>query len=206
MNEGDRYRLYQRLLKAAAKQLNCRVTDDKAKDLACLRLMRETVTLKLIAGKDCDPSSLRWLIEELARFSPPPEAKVDIGFVEHVTGIFTCQHCHKRNEIPDHRPRTPPGAPLPGSVSDTAQQEKPATDAAVAKEAAPKEPPPQRFSRSEVDPHYRGELQADPMCPLSFSPNGDSPNNNWSFNDGSAGSHKPFADPNPVFRNGKFRY
>lgn len=120
MNEGDRYRLYQRLLKAAAKQLNCRVTDDKAKDLACLRLMRETVTLKLIAGKDCDPSSLRWLIEELARFSPPPEAKVDIGFVENVTGIFTCQYCHKRNEprtLPWPRKRHPKSHPRSASAA-----------------------------------------------------------------------------------------
>jgi hypothetical protein len=82
MDESDRFKLYQALLASAAEQLGCEPTAEKAKDLATLRLMRESVTLKLIAGKDCNPSDLRWLTEELAKFAPPePPIKVQIEVV-----------------------------------------------------------------------------------------------------------------------------
>jgi hypothetical protein len=68
----SRAELYQRLLKTAAKQLGCKPSDERAKDLAVLRLCRESITSKLISGRDVDPSALRWLVEELAKFSPPP--------------------------------------------------------------------------------------------------------------------------------------
>jgi hypothetical protein len=46
MDESDRFKLYQALLASAAEQLGCEPTAEKAKDLATLRLMRESVTLK----------------------------------------------------------------------------------------------------------------------------------------------------------------
>lgn len=84
MNEEEsRFELYQRLLAAAAAQLGCDPSSDKAKDLACIRLMRETVTLNLIAGRNVDPGTLRWLIEELAKFAPPePPIRVEVEIVE----------------------------------------------------------------------------------------------------------------------------
>jgi outer membrane biosynthesis protein TonB len=83
VSEQDRFELYQSLLASAAAQLGCETTAEKAKDLACIRMMRESITLNLIAGRNVDPSQLRWLIEELAKFAPPePPIKVEIEIVD----------------------------------------------------------------------------------------------------------------------------
>lgn len=108
----SRAELYQKLLKAAAKQLGVKPSSESAKDLAVLRLARETITSKLISGRDVDPSALRWLVEELAKFAPPPETpKVELTIVEGITGI--CPAC-KAEVHPWEPPPTeirPPPAP-----------------------------------------------------------------------------------------------
>jgi hypothetical protein len=53
----SRAELYTKLLKAAAKQLGVKPSSESAKDLAVLRLARETITSKLISGRDVDPSA-----------------------------------------------------------------------------------------------------------------------------------------------------
>jgi hypothetical protein len=111
MNESDRFKLYQTLLASAAEQLGCEPTAEKAKDLATLRLMRESVTLKLIAGKDCNPADLRWLTEELAKFAPPePPIKVEIAIVGQ-DGVPISEL--PRELEPEPTPPSPPTPPDP---------------------------------------------------------------------------------------------
>jgi hypothetical protein len=125
MDESDRFKLYQALLASAAEQLGCEPTAEKAKDLATLRLMRESVTLKLIAGKDCNPADLRWLTEELAKFAPPePPIKVEIEIVNPTE--------------PDPAPSTPPPSDV-GFVSFS-QPQLPAPAAPAATAAKPVHP------------------------------------------------------------------
>jgi hypothetical protein len=38
-----------------------------------LRLCREVISSRLVAGKDIDANALRWLSEQLERYAPPPE-------------------------------------------------------------------------------------------------------------------------------------
>ena len=115
MSEQDRFELYQTLLAAAAEQLGRPVTSEQVKDLACIRMMRETVTLNLIAGRNVDPSALRWLIEELAKFSPPePPIKVEI---EHVEGPV--EHCPQCGWSRDY------DEPSPTSLSSTPPPDRP---------------------------------------------------------------------------------
>jgi hypothetical protein len=110
MNEQDRFALYQRLLESAAAQLGCQVTDDKAKDLACIRLMRETVTLNLIAGRNVDPASLRWLIEELAKFAPPePPIRCEIEIVDGTGAACSIEEL-KASRADNPAPSDPPSA------------------------------------------------------------------------------------------------
>ncbi|MGA8699447.1 MAG: hypothetical protein WB689_37600, partial [Xanthobacteraceae bacterium] len=106
----SRAELYTKLLKAAAKQLGVKPSSESAKDLAVLRLARETITSKLISGRDVDPSALRWLVEELAKFAPPPEIpKVEL---EIVHGIAICPSCGYRKPEPEP-PALPPPDPPP---------------------------------------------------------------------------------------------
>ena len=55
----SRAELYQKLLKQAAKELRCKITAEKAKNYAVLKLAREVISSKLVNGKDIDPSALR---------------------------------------------------------------------------------------------------------------------------------------------------
>ena len=122
----SRAELYQKLLKAAARQLGVKPSSESAKDLAVLRLARETITSKLISGRDCDPSALKWLAEELAKFTPPPEIpRVDIAFVEGIVGI--CPVC--KAEIPDYTPPPTPAPPSPPSSPPPTETSSPAPSA-----------------------------------------------------------------------------
>src|SRR6516162_2542946 len=69
-----RAELYQKLLKQAAKDLRCKVTDERCKNYAVLKLAREVISSKLVSGRDIDPGALRWLSEELEKYAPA-EAK-----------------------------------------------------------------------------------------------------------------------------------
>jgi hypothetical protein len=129
MDESDRFKLYQALLASAADQLGCEPTHEKAKDLATLRLMRESITLRLIAGKDCNPADLRWLAEELSKFAPPePPIKVEIEIVNPTE--------------PDPAPSTPPPPSDVGFVQFTQPQlPAPAPAATAAKPVHPNDLP-----------------------------------------------------------------
>jgi hypothetical protein len=118
----SRAELYQKLLKTAAKQLGCKPSDERAKDLAVLRLCRESITSKLISGRDVDPSALRWLVEELAKFSPPPEP---LRVTVEVVG---------KDGIPiSELPREPdPTPPSPSTPPNPPAEPKPPLPAAVA--------------------------------------------------------------------------
>jgi hypothetical protein len=123
MNEQDRFELYQKLLASAAAQLDCEPTAEKAKDLATLRLMRESVTLKLIAGKDCNPSDLRWLTEELAKFAPPePPIKVEIEIVNPT----------------DPTPLSPPPDPPPSALPPKESKPSPPASSAPTEQTRPR--------------------------------------------------------------------
>jgi hypothetical protein len=103
--------LYQTLLKAAAKELRVKATSERAKDLAVLRLCRESITSKLISGRDVDPSALRWLVEELAKFAPPQQQKplkIGVKFLEGP--IAHCPACgwHRDQQPPPSPPSAPP--------------------------------------------------------------------------------------------------
>ena len=138
----SRAELYQKLLKAAAKQLGVKATSEQAKDLAVLRLCRETITSKLISGRDVDPSALRWLVEELAKFAPPPETpRVELTIVEGITGV--CPVCKAEIHPYEPPPTPPPSAPTPPPPSDT--QPEP---------SKPKQPKPSNVV--ELRPHPPG--------------------------------------------------
>jgi hypothetical protein len=101
--------LYQKLLKQAAKELRCRVTDEKVKTVAVLRLCREVISSKLVAGKDIDANALRWLSEQLEKFAPPPEpASVSISIQPY--SICACCKCEI---VPEPDPPPPRLLPPP---------------------------------------------------------------------------------------------
>jgi hypothetical protein len=109
MNEEDRYKLYEKLLEAAADQLGCEPSDERAKDLATIRMMRESITLNLIAGRNVDPTNLRWLIEQLAAVIPPPAIPpVRLEIIDR--NGETCSLDELRQPVP---PEPTPSAPPP---------------------------------------------------------------------------------------------
>ena len=62
-----RAELYQKLLKQAAKELGCKVTDERCKNYAVLKLARDVISSKLVSGRDIEPRALRGLSEELEK-------------------------------------------------------------------------------------------------------------------------------------------
>ena len=89
----SRAALFQQLLDQAAKELRCKVTDEKAKHVAVLRLALESVQTKLIAGRDIDPSALRWLSEQLEKYATPPPEPTTLT-IQYIDGTRkTCPFC-----------------------------------------------------------------------------------------------------------------
>jgi hypothetical protein len=83
MDTNERAALYVQFLEQAAKEYKCAVTDMPAKMAATRRLSFEVYQARLIEGRDVDPATLRWFLEEEARFAPPPEPlKVTIEIVD----------------------------------------------------------------------------------------------------------------------------
>ena len=101
----SRAELYQKLLKQAAKELHCKVTDERCKNYAVLKLAREVISSKLVNGKDIDPSALRWLSEELAKYAPAA-APASVSVVLSRTVI--CAKCQAQIEREPDPPPTPP--------------------------------------------------------------------------------------------------
>ena len=106
----SRAELYQKLLRQAAKELRCKVTDERAKNYAVLKLAREVISSKLVNGKDIDPSALRWLSEELEKYSPAA-APASVSVSIQPTTI--CARC--RVEIQAEPPPSLPPVALPVS-------------------------------------------------------------------------------------------
>lgn len=180
--------------KAAARELGLKITDPAVIRLAILTTAYDQIQARIASGQTIDVDAMLKLDDALAevRKASKPLPNLEIQFVRSVTGIFNCQHCGKRNEIPDHHPLPPPEdpPPIPEAASGSSEAVK----------APPSKPAP--FSRPAFPDGAVFIPEADPVSPMSVTPYG-SGNNNWSWVDGGSG---PFSDPNPVFRNGKSRY
>ena len=105
-----RAELYQKLLKQAAKELGCKVTDERCKNYAVLKLAREVISSKLVSGRDIDPSALRWLSEELEKYAP---AAVPASVQLTIQPVTLCAKC--RAVVEAEPP--PPLPPVPPSVA-----------------------------------------------------------------------------------------
>src|SRR6516162_1529431 len=105
-----RAELYQKLLKQAAKDLRCKVTDERCKNYAVLKLAREVISSKLVSGRDIDPSALRWLSEELEKYAP---AAVPASVQLTIQPVTLCAKC--RAVVEDET--KPPLPPVPPSVA-----------------------------------------------------------------------------------------
>ena len=100
-----RAELYQKLLKQAAKELGCKVTDERCKNYAVLKLAREVISSKLVSGRDIDPSALRWLSEELGKYAP---AAAPASVQLTIQPVTLCAKC--RSEVEGEPPPTLPPA------------------------------------------------------------------------------------------------
>ena len=105
----SRAELYQKLLRQASRELHCKVTDERAKNYAVLKLAREVISSKLVSGRDIDPSALRWLAEELEKYTPSvpletPQAVIKVCRVHY--GV--CRRCGFLNELPEKPELQPP--------------------------------------------------------------------------------------------------
>jgi hypothetical protein len=79
----DRAARYEQYAREAAKQFNMRPGDELPSRIACLKLALESITARLIGGREIDPGALRWLSEELAKYTPPPvQPEITVTFVE----------------------------------------------------------------------------------------------------------------------------
>jgi hypothetical protein len=106
----SRAELYQKLLKQASKELRCKVTDERAKNYAVLKLAREVISSKLVSGRDIDPSALRWLSEELEKYAPaamPPSVQLTIQ------PVTLCAKCRSEVEGEPPPPLPPVAVPIP---------------------------------------------------------------------------------------------
>ena len=86
----SRAELYQKLLRQASKELRCKITDERAKNYAVLKLAREVISSKLVNGKGIDPSALRWLAEELEKYAP---AAVPASVQLSIQPVSICARC-----------------------------------------------------------------------------------------------------------------
>jgi len=110
--------LYQKLLKQAAKELRCKVTDERCKNYAVLKLAREVISSKLVSGRDIDPSALRWLSEELEKYAP---AAVPASVQLTIQPVTLCAKCRAvvEAEPPPPLPPVPPSVAAEGSGNVT---------------------------------------------------------------------------------------
>jgi hypothetical protein len=127
----SRAALYQRLLKQAAKELRCKVTDEKVKNVAVLRLAREVISTKLVAGKDIDPNALRWLSEQLDKYAPNVQPqKVEVN-IQPVTLCARCKAVVEDEPPPTPTPRSPVSPPTATRATEKPFASKPAAEKVV---------------------------------------------------------------------------
>jgi hypothetical protein len=97
---SSRVELWKKLLKQTAKQLGEKPTAEIVKHLATLRLMRENLQIRLLAGERVDPTDILKLDEALAKFLPQGKPiEVTLNIVES-----------------DPAPDTPSPTPSPSST------------------------------------------------------------------------------------------
>lgn len=112
--------LYQKLLKQAAKDLRCKVTDERCKNYAVLKLAREVISSKLVSGRDIDPSALRWLSEELEKYAP---AAVPASVQLTIQPVSICARCKCEIDREPDPPLPSVALPVPSSAPVEAKSE-----------------------------------------------------------------------------------
>jgi hypothetical protein len=112
---NDRAKRYRELCREAARQLKTKATDERVIHVATLRLMREAIQAKLIAGHHVDPADLLKLDEALRTYVPKEQHRVNIQFVGT---IDRCPKCgYERPESPELSPAPKPSPPaIPASA------------------------------------------------------------------------------------------
>jgi hypothetical protein len=116
MEAETRAKLYEEFLDQAAKDYGCKSTDMPAKLAATRRLTFEVYQARLIDGRDVDPATLRWMLEEESKHAPLPEIpRVAIEIVETLQGMCPrCGYTHDTGKpLTDPDPPPPPGPPTP---------------------------------------------------------------------------------------------
>jgi hypothetical protein len=108
----SRAELYQKLLRQASRELHCKVTDERCKNYAVLKLAREVISSKLVSGRDIDPSALRWLSEELEKYAP---AAVAPNVQLTIQPVTLCAKCRAEVEA-EPQPPLPPPVPPPVEI------------------------------------------------------------------------------------------
>ncbi|MFZ2077418.1 MAG: hypothetical protein WAV38_12380 [Xanthobacteraceae bacterium] len=156
MDAKDRANLYEEFLETAAKEYRCKPTDMPAKMAATGRLSFEVYQAQLIEGRNPDPATLRWFLEEEARYAPPPEpVRVELDIVH---GIGICPSCGytKPEPEPPPSPPTPPDdppkddtEPLPAAAAASNVVELPRRGGSI-RDAVLPDGTPARMARSEL--------------------------------------------------------
>jgi hypothetical protein len=79
---SSRAELYKKLLKQVARELGEKTTADIVKHVATIKLMRENIQIRLLAGERVDPADVVKIDECLKRYLPAGKPlKVEVEFV-----------------------------------------------------------------------------------------------------------------------------
>ena len=129
---SSRAKRYAHLLGEVAAELNEKPDTDLVKHVATMRLMREAIQIRLLAGERVDPADILKIDDALKQYVPhrkPP--LVELVVVEGVTGIYACKHCGERNNLSE-------GEYQPIATTRSPEPPPPVIDGEVLKPAAPK--------------------------------------------------------------------
>src|SRR5690242_12818954 len=95
---------HQALLERVAAEYGVEPDSDKADHIATLIVLRKAIRDRAWRGDPIrtDPSDLSTIDEVLKSYRPKDDGlQIRLEFVEGCTGVYFCQHCHQRNDIPD---------------------------------------------------------------------------------------------------------
>jgi hypothetical protein len=105
---NSRAQRYLRLLREVGRELNEKPTSEMVKHVATLRLMRENLQIRLLAGERINPADVLALDAALKQYLPQGKPiKVEIEIVDSVP-----------QRDPPPPPPDPPAAPAPTSSAD----------------------------------------------------------------------------------------
>ena len=116
----SRAELYQKLLRQASRELHCKITDERCKNYAVLKLAREVISSKLVSGRDIDPSALRWLSEELGKYAP---AAAPASVQLTIQPVSICARCKCEIDREPDPPLPSVALPVPSSAPVEAKSE-----------------------------------------------------------------------------------